>query len=200
MPGTQEELALSGGAPAVSEGAVQPWPQVAAADKEAVMGVLERGVLWGAAAPEAMALQEEWAAYVGARHCLVSNSGTAALHMAVAAAGVQPGDEVITTPMSWSSTATCILHHNAIPVFADIDPDNLHAWTQSRSRPRLRRAHGPFCRCIFMVCRPTWTASWRWRQKHGLKVIEDCCQAQAATYQRAHGRHARACRRVQLQR
>ena len=44
---------------------MQPWPQVAAADKAAVMGVLERGVLWGAAAPEATALQEEWAAYVG---------------------------------------------------------------------------------------------------------------------------------------
>ena len=123
MLGTQEELALLGGPAVVGEGAVQPWPQVAAADKAAVMGVLERGVLWGAAAPEATALQEEWAAYVGARHCLVTNSGTAALHMAVAAAGVQPGDEVITTPMSWSSTATSILHHNAIPVFADIDPE-----------------------------------------------------------------------------
>ena len=54
MPGTQEELAILGGPPAVGEGAVQPWPQVAAADREAVMGVLERGVLWGAAAPEAM--------------------------------------------------------------------------------------------------------------------------------------------------
>ena len=123
MLGTQEELSIFGGPPVVGEGAVQPWPQVVAADKEAVMGVLERGVLWGAAAPEAMALQEEWSAYVGARHCLVTNSGTAALHMAVAAAGVQPGDEVITTPMSWSSTATSILHHNAIPVFADIDPE-----------------------------------------------------------------------------
>ena len=86
MLGTQEELAILGGPQAVGAGAVQPWPQVAAADKAAVMGVLERGVLWGAAAPEAMALQEEWAAYVGARHCLVTNSGTAALHMAVAAA------------------------------------------------------------------------------------------------------------------
>ena len=60
MPGTQEELAIKGGSSAVNEGALQPWPQVAAADKAAVMGVLERGVLWGAAAPEAMALQEEW--------------------------------------------------------------------------------------------------------------------------------------------
>ena len=68
MPGTQEELALFGGTPTLNEGSAQPWPQVAAADKEAVMGVLERGVLWGAAAPEATALQEEWAAYVGARH------------------------------------------------------------------------------------------------------------------------------------
>ena len=89
MLSTQEELAILGGRQAVGAGAVQPWPQVVAADKAAVMGVLERGVLWGAAAPEAMALQEEWAAYVGARHCLATNSGTAALHMAVAAAGRQ---------------------------------------------------------------------------------------------------------------
>ncbi len=55
MLDTREELALLGGPQAVGEGAVQPWPQVAAADKAAVMGVLERGVLRGAAAPEATA-------------------------------------------------------------------------------------------------------------------------------------------------
>ena len=47
MLGTQEELSIFGGPPVVGEGAVQPWPQVATADKAAVMGVLERGVLWG---------------------------------------------------------------------------------------------------------------------------------------------------------
>ncbi len=178
----QEELAILGGTPAVGEGAVQPWPQVAAADKEAVMGVLERGVLWGAAAPEATALQEEWAAYVGARHSLVTNSGTAALHMAVAAAGVRPGDEVITTPMSWSSTATCILHHNAIPVFADIDPA-----TYTLDPQQVEANITPRTRAILPVHLYGLPADMNGimavAEKHGLQVIEDCCQAQAATYQ-----------------
>ncbi len=181
MPGNQEELAQSGGTPAVNEGSVQPWPHVAAVDKEAVMGVLERGVLWGAAAPEATALQEEWAAYVGARHCLVTNSGTAALHMAVAAAGVQPGDEVITTPMSWSSTATCILHHNAIPVFADIDPA-----TYTLDPQQVEAKITPRTRAILPVHLYGLPADMDGimavAEKHGLQVIEDCCQAQAATY------------------
>ena len=178
---TREEPAILGGTPAVGEGAVQPWPQVVAADKEAVMGVLERGVLWGAAAPEAMALQEEWSAYVGARHCLVTNSGTAALHMAVAAAGVQPGDEVITTPMSWSSTATSILHHNAIPVFADIDPN-----TYTLDPKQIEAKITPRTRAILPVHLYGLPADMDGimavAEKHGLKVIEDCCQAQAATY------------------
>jgi perosamine synthetase len=181
MLGTQEELSIFGGPPVVGEGAVQPWPQVVAADKEAVMGVLERGVLWGAAAPEAMALQEEWAAYVGARHCLVTNSGTAVLHMAVAAAGVQPGDEVITTPMSWSSTATSILHHNAIPVFADIDPE-----TYTLDPKQIEAKITPRTRAILPVHLYGLPADMDGimavAEKHGLKVIEDCCQAQAARY------------------
>lgn len=87
------------------------------------MRVLDRGVLWGGHAPEVHALEQEWAAWSERDFCLATNSGTAALHMAVAAVGVGPGDEVITTPFSWTSTATCILHHNALPVFADIEPD-----------------------------------------------------------------------------
>src|SRR3954454_12078231 len=119
---SHSHLALSGGQRAVPDGLAQPWPEVRQSDKEAVMRVLDRGVLWGGQAPEVRALEQEWAAWVGREYCLATNSGTAALHMAVAAVGVQPGDEVITTPFSWTSTATCILHHNAIPVFADIDP------------------------------------------------------------------------------
>ena len=128
-----------------------------------------------------MALQEEWAAYVGARHCLVTNSGTAALHMAVAAAGVQPGDEVITTPMSWSSTATSILHHNAIPVFADIDPA-----TYTLDPQQVEAKITPRTRAILPVHLYGLPADMdglmAMAEKHGLKVIEDCCQAQAATY------------------
>jgi perosamine synthetase len=122
----QKKLALLGGAKAVPEGWPKPWPEVLDEDKQAVMRVLDRGTLWGAQAPEITALEEEWADWLGVGHCLATNSGTAALHMAVASVGIQPGDEVITTPFSWTSTATCILHHNAIPVFADIDPDTFN--------------------------------------------------------------------------
>ena len=114
-------------------------------------------------------------------HCLVSNSGTAALHMAVAAAGVQPGDEVITTPMSWSSTATCILHHNAIPVFADIDPAT-YTLDPSRSRPKSA-AHAGYPAVHLYGLPADMDGTMEVAERHGLKVIEDCCQAQAATYQ-----------------
>ena len=71
------------------------WPILTAEDRDAVQRVLERGVLSGAAAPEMRALEAEFAAFVGAGFCLATNSGTAALHVALAAAGVGPGDEVI---------------------------------------------------------------------------------------------------------
>ncbi len=177
----QEELAVLGGPPAVTAGSVSGWPRITTADKEAVMGVLERGVLWGAAAPEGAALQDEWKDYVGAKHCLVTNSGTAALHMAVAAAGVQPGDEVITTPMSWSSTATSILHHNAIPAFADIDPT-----TYTLDPEEVEKKITPRTRAILPVHLYGLPADMDGimavAAKHGLNVIEDCCQAHAATY------------------
>ena len=120
---SDNRLAVLGGPKAVPEGLLKPWPEIRPEDRTAVMRVLNRGVLWGASAPEVSALQREWATWNGGMdYCLATNSGTAALHMAVAAVGVGPGDEVITTPFTWTSTATSILHHNAIPVFADIDP------------------------------------------------------------------------------
>ena len=177
----QQELALLGGPPAVPEGALRPWPEIHQEDKDAVMRVLDRGVLWGAAAPEVSALQEEWVAYVGARHCLVTNSGTAALHMAVAAAGVEPGDEVITTPLSWTSTATCILHHNAIPIFADIDRA-----TYTIDPDRIAEKITPRTRAILPVhlygLPAEMDAIMALAQRYGLNVFEDCCQAHGAQY------------------
>ncbi|GAG00781.1 unnamed protein product, partial [marine sediment metagenome] len=116
------ELAIFGGGKTVPDGLEMTWPIITEEDKQAVMGVLDRGVIWGAQGPEAVALQEEWADYLGTRYCIALNSGTAALHCAVAAAGIGPGDEVITTAFSFLASAVTIMHNNGIPVFVDIDP------------------------------------------------------------------------------
>src|SRR5687768_1629976 len=66
--------------------------------------------------------ETRFAEFVGAKHCLGLNSGTSALHAALVALNVGPGDEVVTTPATWISTAWAITYVGARPVFADIDP------------------------------------------------------------------------------
>jgi dTDP-4-amino-4,6-dideoxygalactose transaminase len=72
--------------------------------------------------PAVERFEKRFAEYLGARHCVGLNSGTSALHLALAACGVGPGDEVVTTPHTWISTAWAISYTGACPVFADIDP------------------------------------------------------------------------------
>jgi len=103
-------------------------PDLTAADIEAVVSVLETRYL--SLGPRIAAFEEHFAAYacpepgrrVGTRHAVGVSSGTAGLHMAVIAAGVEDGDLVITTPFSFVSSANCILFERAIPIFVDIDP------------------------------------------------------------------------------
>ncbi len=117
-----ECLAIHGGMPVVEEAQKVRWPIITQEDKDAVMRVLDSGVLWGLEAPEVRALEEEYADYCGVKHCLATNSGTAAMHCAISAAGIGPGDEVILSAYSMLSASAAVLHHNAIPVFVDIDP------------------------------------------------------------------------------
>jgi dTDP-4-amino-4,6-dideoxygalactose transaminase len=77
--------------------------------------------LWVAKGPRTVKFEEEFAKHVGAKHAVAMNSCTAALHVALLSAGVGPGDEVITTPMTFASTANTIIHCGATPIFADID-------------------------------------------------------------------------------
>ena len=86
------KLAINGGPATVPEGLQKPWPPITQDDIDAVVAVLKRGILWGPREEEVLGLQEDFAKYIGAKHALVVNSGTAALHAAVVAAGVGPGD------------------------------------------------------------------------------------------------------------
>lgn len=96
-------------------------PDISEAEVEAVGSAVRSG--WWAKGPRTMEFEKRFAEYVGARYCIAVNSATAALHLALQTAGIGPGDEVITTPLTFASTANTILHVGATPVFADIDMD-----------------------------------------------------------------------------
>ena len=81
---------------------------------------------WLTTGPKAAELERRFAEYVGARHALAVSSGTAAMHLVLVALGVGPGDEVITTPITWPATANVIVHTGATPVFADVRDDTLN--------------------------------------------------------------------------
>lgn len=173
-------LAILGGRPAVHPRLrFQPGPRVSAAAERMVLASLRQARHgWG---PNCEALQEEFARWNGNAHCAATNSGTAALHMAVAGCGVRAGDEVITTAFSWTSSATCILHHNAIPVFVDVDWD-----TMLIDPSLLEAAISPKTRAILVVhylglpC--DMDRIMAIARARGLDVIEDACQAHGALY------------------
>ncbi len=175
------QLAMHGGTPAVSRDLAVRWPVIGAVERQAALEVLDSGVLCGARAPQHMALEDEFARFVGAKYCLATNSGTAALHLAVAAAGIAPGEEVITSAFTYPASALAVLHHNAVPTFADIDPVTFNidpAGIEARITSRTRaimpvHIHGLPCDMdeINAIAR-----------RHDLLVIEDAAQAHGAFY------------------
>ena len=181
---TASALAVAGGSPAVAPGSHRRWPEITADDRRAIGRVLDRGVLWGPNAPEVSALQEEWAAYCGTRHCLMTNSGTAALHCAVVAAGVRPGEEVIVPAFSFVATAMAVLHHGAIPVFCDIDPVT-HTLDPRAIESRLTRRTRAVMPVHAHGLPADMAAIHAVAARHGLSVIEDAAQAHGATYRGA---------------
>jgi dTDP-4-amino-4,6-dideoxygalactose transaminase len=99
-------------------------PAIGEEEIAAVAETLRSG--WLTTGPRAAELEERFAAYVGAEHVLAVASGTAALHLSLLALGVGPGDEVITSPITWPATANVIVHAGARPVFADVRESDLN--------------------------------------------------------------------------
>lgn len=174
------ELAILGGKKAIPEGVCKKWPFITDEDKKAVMAVLDYGLV-SSDTPQIEALQKEWAAYIGAKHCLTTNSGTAALHMSVAACGIGPGDEVIVPAYTFVATGTSVLHHNAIPVFVDVEPD-----TWNIDINKIEAAITPYTKAIMPVHLNGYPADMdeinKIAKKHNLIVIEDACQSHGAEY------------------
>ncbi|HUT25210.1 MAG TPA: DegT/DnrJ/EryC1/StrS family aminotransferase [Sumerlaeia bacterium] len=173
------ELAIFGGKKAVPDGTVKPWPPIDRSDREAVLASLEGGNhTYG---PNCTALERELAEWNGNKFAINTNSGTAALHMAVAACGCGAGDRVIVPAYSWSSSATCVIHHNAIPVFVDVDFD-----TMCIDIDRIEAAVTPTTKAIIVVHLHGLAVDMERimaiARKRGLKVIEDACQAHGAAW------------------
>jgi len=176
-----EKLAIDGGTPVLDPKEIKPWPILDERDRKAVLGVFNNGYLCGPEAPEVVALEEEWRDYMGRKYCLTTNSGTAALHMALAALNIGPGDEVIVPAYTFLASASCVLHANAVPVFVDVDrktctldPDRIEEKITQRTRAIIPvHIHG-----LSADMDPILEIASR----HNLYVVEDACQAHGAVY------------------
>jgi dTDP-4-amino-4,6-dideoxygalactose transaminase len=145
----------------------------------AIQGVLESCAF--TLGPEVAKFEEEFAAYCTSRHALGVNSGTSALHLALLAAGVGRGDQVITTPFTFMATVSAIDYCGARPVFVDIDPRSLNI-----DPARIEAAITPRTKAILPVHLHGQMADMdpilEIARRRGLVVIEDAAQSHGAEY------------------
>jgi dTDP-4-amino-4,6-dideoxygalactose transaminase len=131
--------------------------------------------------PKVAEFEKAFAAYVGARHCVGVNSGTSALHLALICAGVGPGDEVLTVPMTFIATSWAVSYVGATPAFVDVDPQ-----TYTMDVARVEGRITPRTRAILPVHLYGQTADLapllEVSRRHGIPLIEDAAQAHGAEY------------------
>lgn len=154
-------------------------PLIGEEEKRAVLEVLSSGAL--AQGTKVKQFEENFAGYVCTKYAIATSSGTTALHAALLAAGIEKGDEVITTPFSFIATANAILYCGAKPVFVDIDPKTFNIDAEKIEEKITKRTkaflvvhlYGQSCSidAIKEIC-----------EDHDLKLIEDACQAHGAEY------------------
>ncbi len=154
-------------------------PVIGEREIELVTDVLRSGRL--SLGPVTQQFEANLASYVGARYGAAVSSGTAGLHLCVRAAGIGPGDEVITSPFSFAASANCFIYEGGVPVFADIDADTLNfdpAAVEAAITERTKAIvavdiFGYPCELdpLIELC-----------ERHGLALIEDSCEALGAEY------------------
>jgi dTDP-4-amino-4,6-dideoxygalactose transaminase/lipopolysaccharide/colanic/teichoic acid biosynthesis glycosyltransferase len=153
-------------------------PDVTEEAIEDVVSVLRSG--WMTTGPKVKEFEAALGRFVGVKYVLAVNSCTAGLHLALAGLGIGPGDEVITTPMTFCSTVNVILQVGAIPVLADIGPDmNINPRSVARLITPRTRAIIP----VHIAGLPCdMEAIWELAQTHNLRVIEDAAHAAGTSY------------------
>jgi perosamine synthetase len=174
-----EALAIHGGTPVREKLLPYGRQSIDDTDIEAVVEVLKSD--WLTTGPKIGEFEERFAEWVGARRAVSFSSGTAALHGAAFAAGLGPGDEAVTTPMTFCATANCILYQGATPVFADVSPDTLNLDPEKVAAKLTSRT-----KAIFAVDYAGHPAALdelgKLASSHGALLIEDASHALGADY------------------
>jgi dTDP-4-amino-4,6-dideoxygalactose transaminase len=154
-------------------------PDIHEAEIEEVVDTLRSG--WLGTGPKTHRFEQQFRAYVGCKHALALNSCTAGIHLALDVLGIGAGDEVITTPITFASTANVIIHRGARPVFVDVDPT-----TMNIDPTEIEGAITPRTRAILpvhMAGRPCeMDEIMDIAERHALYVIEDAAHALEAWY------------------
>lgn len=160
---------------------VNPWPIIEEEDINEVIKVLREKDFFGVNNERIMKFEKEFAKSVGTKYGLAVNSGTAALHIAVAAAGVGPGDEVIIPALTFVASASCVLHHNGIPIFVDIDqstynldPKLIEEKITEKTKAIIAVHFQGLCADMDEIIKIA--------RKYNIKVIEDSSQAYGSEY------------------
>ena len=175
--------AVEGGKPIRKKFLVFGKPKITKAEIKEILDTIKSG--WLGTGPKTHLFEELFRSYVGAKYAVALNSCTAGLHLALDILGIRDGDEVITTPLTFPSSANVIVHHHAIPVFADvdkltwnIDPIQIEKKITKKTRAIIPvDLHGRPCQLDTIK---------RIAQKHKLYIIEDAAHAAEAIYKGKH--------------
>ena len=180
-PTKLETLAIHGGKPVREKFLPYGRQSLDEDDIKAVVEVLRSD--WLTTGPKVGEFEERFAAWVEAKYAVSFSSGTAALHGAAFAAGLESGDEAITTPMTFCATANCIVYQNAAPVFADVCPETLNIDPDQVAKKISERTRAIIA--VDYAGHPAELEELRTlAERHGLVFIEDACHALGAEYRR----------------
>src|ERR1700690_1521888 len=178
-PVSLEVLAIHGGSPVRSTLLPYGRQSIGESDIQAVVETLRSD--WLTTGPKVAEFEDALAAWVGPKYAVSFSSGTAALHAAAFAAGLQPGDEAISSPLTFAATANCVLYQGATPVFADVledalnlDPELAAARITARTKAILPVDYAGHPADLDPILQLA--------ERHGLVVIEDACHALGAEY------------------
>jgi dTDP-4-amino-4,6-dideoxygalactose transaminase len=175
-----DKLALKGGTPVRTAG-WPAWPQHDSTEREGLVRVLDSAHWWSTEGNEVRAFEAEWAGFCGVPHCMAVTNGTHAIEVALLAAGIGAGDEVIVPDYTFFATAAAAATVNAIPVPVDIDPD-----TFCIDPAAAERAIGPRTRAIVAVHLAGHPADLdrlgELCARHDLALIEDCAHAHGSSW------------------
>ena len=178
-PTKLETLAIHGGTPVRKKLLPYGRQSLDDADVQAVVEVLKSD--WLTTGPKVGEFEERFSAWVEAKYAVSFSSGTAALHAAAFAAGLGPGDEAITTPMTFCATANCVLYQGATPVFADVSADTLNL-DPGEVAKKLSLQTKAILAVDYAGHPADLDALLALTQSRGIPLIEDACHALGAEY------------------